>query len=67
MEQKTNLANRFGNIVEKLNKAYPDLALQIVLSSLISDKETMFRQIDCILLIASMREIERNKNRNIKK
>jgi len=66
MEQNENLANRLGNIIIKLNRVHPDLAVQVVLSFFITDKELLHKQIDCILLIASMREIARNKKQNTK-
>jgi hypothetical protein len=70
MQQKQSnggdVTERLENIINKLNKIYPDLAAQIVLSSLSLNKDKMFNQIDCILTIASLREFERIKKEHKK-
>lgn len=49
------------SILKKLSIVHPDLALQIVLSGLIKNKQKSFEQIDCLLTVATIREIDKLK------
>lgn len=47
-------------IFKKLKEAHPDLALQIALSGISLNKSRVFEQVDCILALATIRELNKN-------
>ena len=59
MSQSQNNSQTLDVIFSKLNKVHPDLALQLALSGLSLNKGKMFEQVDCILALATIRELNK--------
>jgi hypothetical protein len=50
-----------NNIFNKMTRVYPDLALQMALSGLCLNQDKMYDQIDCLLTVATLREMQKVK------
>jgi len=44
-----------------MTQVYPDLALQMALSGLCLNQDKMYDQIDCLLTVATLREMQKVK------